>query len=358
MGLPDDMLLFAAVVREGGFTRAARQLGITKQSASERVARLEARLGVRLLERTTRRLRVTDAGAAYAERCAAIAAQVEEANGEVQRRQAEPVGLLRVSAPVLFGRRFLAPVVSDYLTRHPRVRVEVVLANRRVDLLEEGVDVAIQVGELPDTSLTARKLGEGHEYVVASPDYLARHPRVRVEVVLANRRVDLLEEGVDVAIQVGELPDASLTARKLGEGQEYVVASPEHLARHGTPKPGGLREARCVGMRPHETWRVGGAPVRVEPVLVVNDLEVVCEAAIGGVGLARLPALVCGEAVRDGRLRVLFGVETARLRPIHAVYPSRQYLPAKVRLFIDALTRLAVPLLSPRARGGRGRLPP
>ena len=301
MGLTEDMLLFAAVVREGSFTRAARQLGITKQSASERVVRLETRLGVRLLERTTRQLRVTEAGALYAERCAAIAAQVEEANGEVQRRQAEPVGLLRVSAPVLFGRRFLAPVVSDYLTRHPRVRVEVVLANRRVDLLEEGVDVAIQVGELPDTSLTARKLGEGHEYVVASPDY---------------------------------------------------------LARHGTPTPAGLRAARCVGMRPHETWRVGGAPVRVEPVLVVNDLEVVCEAAIGGVGLARLPALVCGEAVRDGRLRVLFGVETARLRPIHAVYPSRQYLPAKVRLFIDALTRLAVPLLPPRARGGRGRLPP
>jgi DNA-binding transcriptional LysR family regulator len=300
MGLTDDMLLFAAVVREGGFTRAARQLGITKQSASGRVARLEAALGVRLLERTTRRLRVTDAGAAYAERCAAIAAQVEEANGEVQRRQAEPVGLLRVSAPVLFGRRFLAPVVSEYLSRHPRVRVEVVLANRRVDLLEEGVDVAIQVGELPDASLTARRLGEGHEYVVASPDY---------------------------------------------------------LSRHGTPTPAGLRAVRCVGMRPHETWRVGGTPVRVEPVLVVNDLEVVCEAAIGGVGLARLPSLVCGEAVRDGRLRLLFGAEAAQLRPIHAVYPSRQYLPAKVRLFIDALTRLALPLLPlpPRARGGRGR---
>jgi DNA-binding transcriptional LysR family regulator len=288
MGLPDDMLLFAAVVREGSFTRAARQLGITKQSASERVVRLEAKLGVRLLERTTRRLRVTDAGALYAERCVAIAAQVEEANGEVQRRQSEPVGLLRVSAPVLFGRRFLAPVVSSYLTRHPRVRVEVVLTNRRVELLEEGVDVAIQVGALPDASLTARKLGEGHE---------------------------------------------------------YVVASPGHLASHGTPAPGALREARCVGMRPHETWRVGSARVRVEPVLVVNDLEVACEAAIAGVGLARLPALVCGEAVRDGRLRVLFGAEAAQLHPIHAVYPSRQHLPAKVRLFLDALTPLTVPLL-------------
>ena len=110
---PADMLLFAAIVREGSFTRAARQLGITKQTASERIGKLEERLGVRLLERTTRRLRVTDAGATYYERCAAIAAQIDEANSEVQQRQVEPVGLLRVSAPFLYGRRFLTPVVTN-----------------------------------------------------------------------------------------------------------------------------------------------------------------------------------------------------------------------------------------------------
>jgi DNA-binding transcriptional LysR family regulator len=106
---PADMILFAIVVREGSFTRAARQLGITKQTVSERIAKLEERLGVRLLERTTRRLRVTDPGAIYSERCAAIAAQIDEANGEVQERQAEPVGLLRVSAPVLYGRTSSRP---------------------------------------------------------------------------------------------------------------------------------------------------------------------------------------------------------------------------------------------------------
>ncbi|MBS2016359.1 MAG: LysR family transcriptional regulator, partial [Deltaproteobacteria bacterium] len=146
MPSPTDMILFAAIVREGSFTGGARLLGITKQSASERLAKLEAQLGVRLLERTTRRLRPTDAGASYYERCSAIAAQVEEANREVQQQQLEPAGLLRVSAPVLYGRRYLAPVVTSYAARFPKVRIEILLADRRVDLVEEGLDLAIRIG--------------------------------------------------------------------------------------------------------------------------------------------------------------------------------------------------------------------
>lgn len=285
---PADMLLFAAIVREGSFTRAARQLGITKQTASERIGKLEERLGVRLLERTTRRLRVTDAGATYYERCAAIAAQIDEANGEVQRRQAEPVGLLRVSAPVLYGRRFLAPVVADFLARYPKARVEVVLADRRVDLIEEGFDLAIRIGALDDSSLTARKLGEGHVYYVASPGF---------------------------------------------------------LSKHGMPSARELRATRCIGLRPFETWEVLGVQNKIEPVLVVNDLEVACEAAIVGVGIARLPAIVCRDAVGDGRLRVLFGPEPAMLRAVYAVYPSRQHLPVKIRVFLDGLAALVEPML-------------
>lgn len=281
------MLLFAAVVREGSFTRAARQLGITKQTASERVKHLEERLGVRLLERTTRHLRLTDPGAAYYARCAAIAAQIDEANSEAQQRQAEPVGLLRVSAPVLYGRRFLAPVVADYLGRYPRVRVELTLADRRMNLIEEGLDLAIRIGPLDDSSLAARKLGEGHVYYVASPDY---------------------------------------------------------LARHGTPAPDALREARCVGIRAFETWEILGTRNKIDPVLVVNDLEVACEAACAGVGIARLPSLVCREAVIGGRLRVLFGLDSGLRQPVHAVYPSRQYLPARVRVFLDALAEMVEPM--------------
>lgn len=284
---PADMILFATVVREGGFTRAARVLGLTKQTVSERIAKLEEGLGVRLLARTTRRLRATDAGALYYERCAAIASQVEEANQEIQRRQAEPAGLLRFSSPVLYGRRFLAPVVSGYLRRYPKVRVEIVLADRRVDLIEEGFDLAIRIGVLDDSSLTAQKLGEGYVYCVASPDF---------------------------------------------------------LSTYGAPTKKTLREFRCVGTRSFETWEVEGDPIKIDPVLIVNDLEVACEAAISGVGLARLPSLVCQEAVLGGRLRVLFG-GPVMLRSVYAVYPSRQYLPAKVRLFIEALATLVDPML-------------
>jgi DNA-binding transcriptional LysR family regulator len=287
---PADMMLFAAVVREESFTRAARQLGITKQTISERIRNLEERLGVRLLERTTRSLRVTQAGATYYERCAAIAAQIDEANSEVQQRQAEPTGLLRVSSPVLYGRRYLTPVISKYLDRHPQARVE---------------------------------------------------------LVLADRRIHLIEEGLDVAIHIGPLDDSSLVARKLGEGPVHFVASPHFLSKYGTPSARELRDARCIGFSAFETWEAEGVRSRIDPVLTVNDHELACEAAIAGVGIARVPAILCREAVRDGRLKILFGPRPAALRAIHVVYPSRLNLPAKVRLFVDAMATLTEPMPPP-----------
>ncbi|WP_075009332.1 LysR family transcriptional regulator [Stigmatella aurantiaca] len=283
---PADMVLFAAVVREESFTRAARQLGLTKQTLSERIRKLEERLGVRLLERTTRRLRVTGAGATYYERCSAIAAQIDEANREVQQRQAEPTGLLRVSSPMLYGRRYLTPVISEYL---------------------------------------------------------ARYPHARVELVLADRRVHLIEEGLDVAIHIGPLDDSSLVARKLGEGRVHFVASPRFLAKYGTPSARELRSARCIGFSAFETWEAEGVKSRIDPVLTVNDLELACEAAIAGVGIARVPDILCRDAVGDGRLKILFGPRPAMRRAIHVVYPSRVSLPSKVRLFVDALATLAEP---------------
>lgn len=285
---PADMVLFAAVVREGSFTRAARRMGITKQTVSERIAKLEAESRVRLLERTTRSLRPTDAGEAYAQRCALIAAQIDEANAELSRRHSEPVGVLRVSTPVLYGRRFLAPVVADYLRRFPEVRIEVLLADRRVNLIEEGFDLAIRVGDLEDSSLSVKKLGDGYVHYVASPHF---------------------------------------------------------IARHGAPKPTALGGARCVGLSRHETWEIAGSQSKVEPVLVVNDLEMACDAAIAGVGVARLPSIVCRDAVHDGRLRVLFGTAQAQVRPVYAVYPSRAYLPVKVRVFVEALATMVEPML-------------
>lgn len=290
---PQDMLLFGAVVREGSFTRAARVLGITKQTVSERVAKLEERLGVRLLERTTRQLRLTDVGGRYYERVATIASQIDEANREAQDEQLEPSGRLRVSAPMLFGRRYLMPVVTDYLSRYPKTRVELVLADRRVSLVEEGFDLAIRVGPLDDSSLASRKLGEAHVHCVASPRFLARAP---------------------------------------------------------APTPAELSRVRTIGTRPVETWRVGRAAVKVEPVLVVNDLELCCEAAVAGLGVAQVPAIVCRTAVAEGRLRVLFADAPAYVQPVHALFPSRQHLSTKVRRFLEAMASLVEPM---RPLGGR-----
>lgn len=294
---PSDMVLFAAVVREASFTRAAKYLGITKQTVSERVAKLEAALGVRLLERTTRTLRTTDTGRAYFDRCAAIAAQVTEANDEVQRGQTEPTGLLRVSAPYLYGRRFLAPVLAEFMARHQKTRVDLVLADRRVNLIEEGFDLAIRIGALDDSSLTARKLGDGHLYVCASPAFLKR-------------------AGVPITLR-------------------------------------SLKTLRCIGTRPFETWDIGNSKFKLEPALVVNDIEVACEAAIAGVGIAHVPSLVAKEAVLSGRLRLLFADQPPAIRPVYAVYPSRQYLPAKVRLFVEALQAMVEPM-QPIQRARRG----
>ncbi|MGV3621537.1 MAG: LysR family transcriptional regulator [Archangium sp.] len=273
------MILFAVVVREGSFTRAATKLGITKQSVSERIAKLEDALGVRLLERTTRQLRVTNSGATYFERCSVIAEQVNEANSEVQQREVEPVGLLRVASPTMFGRRFLGPVVAAFMREHPRVAVELVLADRRVNVVEEGFDVAIVLGTLDDSSLISKKLTEAPVHYVASPGY---------------------------------------------------------LKKYGVPKT--LRGARCIGFSPFETWDVGGVKTRIDPVLMVNDSEFACDAALRGLGVARLPSLLTDAHVKRGTLKVLFASKTSMRRTIHVVYPSRAFLPAKVRAFVDLLT--------------------
>lgn len=274
-----DMVLFSAVVQESGFTNAARKLGIAKQSVSARIARLESKLGVRLLERTTRRMRPTEAGVAYYERCRRIALEVEEANQEVRSRQVEPAGVLRVAAPYLFGRRFLAPVIVQYMRACPKVRVELVLADRRANLVEEGFDVAVRVGALDDSSLTAVRLGSAPVSVVASPAFLKRNPLAKTDDVV----------NVD-----------------------------------------------SVGIRSVESWVLDGTRYRVRPKLVVNDLEMAGDAVAASLGIGFLPELVTRARIESGKLRrVCDG--TSRSAPVFALYPSRSLLPAKVRTFLEHL---------------------
>ncbi|WXH33747.1 hypothetical protein WA016_07757 [Myxococcus stipitatus] len=176
-----------------------------------------------------------------------------------------------------------------------------------------------------------------------------------MELILADRRVDLIEEGIDVAIHIGPLDDSSLVARKLGESAFHYVASPRFLAKQGLPNTRELRSARCIGFSAFETWEVEGVKSRIDPILVVNDLELACEAALAGVGIARVPVILCQDAVLDGRLRILFGPKPAMMRAIHVVYPSRVNLPPKVRHFVDALAALVEPVPPPRQRARRRR---
>src|SRR3954467_14981423 len=171
----NEIAIFARVVREQSFTKAARALGLPKSTVSERVSRLEERLGVRLLERTTRHVRPTPAGAAYYERAARVVAEIEEANAAITDIHHSPKGLLRVGSPLLFGHAFLGDFVAEFLVRHPEVEVELIVGDRRFDVVEEGLDLAIHVVGPIEVSLVARKLGSADKLCVASPTYLTQH---------------------------------------------------------------------------------------------------------------------------------------------------------------------------------------
>lgn len=287
--IADDMVVYAAVVEAGSFTRAAKVVGMSKQAVSDRIARLEQHLGVRLLERTTRTLRPTDLGARYFEHSRAVAAIMSAGERELGRLKESPSGTLRLSIPSLYGRRFLAPVVSDLMLTYPDLRIEAILTDRYVDLVAEGFDAAVRVGIRNDSSVIARKLGSSNVHCVASPGFLAKHR----------------------------------------------VAEPASLT--GLP---------CIGMQAKETWSIGTrSKCVVEPALVVNDLEVGLEAAIAGVGVARLPAFLLRPYTASGALSVLFdGLVVAR-RTLYAVYPSRELRSPALMAFLERIVAHFQPLL-------------
>ncbi|MBX2802516.1 MAG: LysR family transcriptional regulator [Myxococcales bacterium] len=275
----DDMMLFERVVDLRSFTEAARQLGVSKATVSTRVAKLEARLGVRLLHRTTRSVQPTDLGVAYAERCRTILAEVREADASVSALAPEPHGVLRISCPRLFGIAFLTPLVTRWLADHPHVQLELALTERRVDLVEEGFDLAIRIGALSDSGLVARRLGQAGSVVVGCP---------------------------------------------------AVCPSPlERLTWIGV----GRRSVEIV---------VDGRAVELCARVAVDSLEMARDLAIAGTGVALLPRFVCLEALNTGALVELWPAEQLPRWPIHAVFPTRRQLSARVRTFLDLLVQLAV----------------
>lgn len=276
---------FVAVASRGSLTAAAAAEGIAAGVVSRRLDALEARLGVKLLLRTTRRVTLTFEGSAYLEDCQRILRELGEAEASVSLGGVKARGHLRVSAPAGFGRRHVAPLVMQFLDAHPEVTVNLDLSDRLVDLVNEGVDCAIRVGELTDSSLVSIKLAENRRAVVASPNYLARHG----------------------------------TPRTL-----------EDLARHD-----------CLSLGQQRGWlfRVGEETVsiKVSGLLECNDGAVLHEWALAGRGLAWRSLWEVGTDLKSGALVAVLDEFAAPPTGIYAVFPQRKYLPLRVRLLIDHL---------------------
>jgi DNA-binding transcriptional LysR family regulator len=282
----EAMKVFVTVADLQGFAPAARRLKLSPPSVTRLVAGLERHLGTQLLRRTTRSVTLTDSGARYLERARRVVADVGEAEDAVQQERTVPSGRFVVTAPNTFGRLHVGPLICRYLERYPSVAGELMLTDRAVNLVEDGVDVAVRIGALEDSSLHARRVGETRRVIVASPGYLARSPKLRTPVDLSKHQV-----------------------------VQFTAV---------TPTPG---------------WRFAdGRVARFNPSLVTNSAD----AAIGhverGGGLAMVLGYQVVEAVRAGRLQVVLPrLEPAPL-PIHVLYPSTRLLSAKVRAFIDLLT--------------------
>lgn len=320
---PAQLLVFAKVVEGGSLTAAARALEMPKSTVSRRLAELEARLGARLLQRTTRALRLTEAGRAYHEHAQRVVEALEAAEAAVHELSAAPKGRLRVTVPLDFAP--LGPVLARFMARYPDIELEVVCADRVVDLVDEGFDVAIRAGALGDSRLVARSLGALHSIVVASPRYLealggrvdiprARAPRdaVRPSRARATRR---------------RTPSASRGSVTPGGAGPEVLAGLDGLVF-------GAGAARS-------TWTLtdGTRAVQVRPRVrcVVNDFDLLHAAARDGVGVAMLPSFRCAEDLAQGRLVHLLPAWGSPATPIHAVYPSAQHLAPKLRVLLDHL---------------------
>jgi DNA-binding transcriptional LysR family regulator len=283
-----DLDVFARVVSAKGMSAAGRELNLSPAVISKRIRRLEERLGVRLLQRTTRQIALTEAGLGFYERVLTILSSVEEAEAWATRGRDTVRGVLRVSAPTSFGRMHVAPYLNRFLERHQAITVDLVLSDAMVDLVGDGFDVAIRIADLEDSSLVARRLAANHRILCASPAYLAR----------------------------------TGTPRTLADLAQHQLIS------HAGPE-----------------WRLDGpdgpVQVRIHGPLRTNSSEVVREALLGGVGIALRSTWDIGPELKNGLLvQVMAEYAGSRKVGIHAVYPSRRHLEQKVRAFIDFLQRI------------------
>jgi DNA-binding transcriptional LysR family regulator len=292
----NDIVVFVRVVEAGSFTAAARLLGMPKTTVSRRIASLEREVGVRLVQRTTRSLSMTDAGRLYYEQSSQALRTIEDANLRLAETRAEPSGTIRISAPVGFGAHYLTSAVFDFLAAFPKTQVELHLTDDKLNLVENRIDLAFRTGILPDSTLTARKLGSTHRILCGSPDYLARHGAPQAAADLARHHC--------------------------------VIAGPSTGSAHWV----------LDGPRGQETVSVSGR-------FAANEMQAVIAAAIAGYGIAQLPYQVAEALVRNGRLRRVLGDYTTPVGGVYAVYPTSRHVSPLVKAFIELTAKhISMPL--------------
>jgi len=292
-----SLRVFARVAALGSLTAAARALGMSQTMATKHMAALESRLGIRLLHRTTRRLTLTEAGRNYLEAVERILAEIEEADRAATAETVEVRGTLRLNAPVSFGIRWIAPLLPEFARLHPGLTVDLGLNDRHVDLLEEGWDVVVRIGNLKDSTMVARRLAPCRTVVCAAPDYLARH------------------------------------------GRPQTIAD---LARHNCL---GYTLSRTVGTDYWSFGRDGRVGIGVKGTLKANNGDALVIAALAGQGIVYPPMFLVADEICRGRLiPLLLDHETIELDGVFAAYPSDRRPPAKVRAIIEFLAERFAPV--------------
>lgn len=278
--------VFVTVVESGGFSPAAKLLGISKSAVSKRVTQLEEQMGVKLLHRTTRKLSLTEAGEHFFQHARIAHQAAKDAQDAVAQLQGEPQGRLRINTPMSFGRLHIAPLIPEFLKRYPKISIEMVMDDKVADLIGEGFDIAIRGGDLPDSSLIARKLAPLRNVLCASPEYIEKHGRPVELSQLADHNCLIFTYSKDI--------------------KEWLFI-----------KDGQTQSVEVTGN------------------YNVNNSEALREALLQGVGIGRLPTFVAGPDIKSGKLVSLFEEYQMPDKTIYAVFPERQYLPSKVRAFID-----------------------